>query len=373
MKNTVYSIAERGRKADIIDFINYVFSNAHCPHDFKILLPKVYADNGEENIEDYHYIAEQDGKIVACVANRPTTLVIGGRTLKCGYVGSVSVHPYHRGEGHMKKLMSMVLADAKKAGLDMIILGGQRQRYAYFGFEKIGTRLDFELNPSNVRHAMADVREEGVVIRDMRPEEAEFARGLWEKRYYSSKRDNMFMELTTWGNVPKVIEIDGRMAGYRSGSEIALENEADFLRVAKSIAVREGKTVYFLVSPADTQRIAALGAIAEDVKLVSQEMANVLNWKNVLEICLESKNRICPLGDAEAVLDIEGDGVFRVCVKDGHASVSPAEKTENAVRLTHNGAQRLFFSLDGGFTGVPEGFPRGWTQLPFYISEMDCF
>ena len=33
---------------DVVDFANFVFSQAHRPHDFKTLLPKVYADGAPE-------------------------------------------------------------------------------------------------------------------------------------------------------------------------------------------------------------------------------------------------------------------------------------------------------------------------------------
>ena len=39
-----YRFAAPEHRADLIDFINYVFSQNSVPHDFKTLIPKVYAD-----------------------------------------------------------------------------------------------------------------------------------------------------------------------------------------------------------------------------------------------------------------------------------------------------------------------------------------
>ena len=50
-------------KADIVDFGNYVFSQAHRPHNFKTLLPKGYAD--DRDTTSCHYLAKVDGRIVA--------------------------------------------------------------------------------------------------------------------------------------------------------------------------------------------------------------------------------------------------------------------------------------------------------------------
>ena len=61
-----------------------------------------------------------------------------GETLRVGCVGTVSVHLYSRGEGHMKILMAMMMDDARAKGCDLLMLGGARKRYNYFGFEQAG-------------------------------------------------------------------------------------------------------------------------------------------------------------------------------------------------------------------------------------------
>ena len=135
---TEYRKAFRHEEADILDFINYVFSQAHRPHDFKRLLPKVYAHEG---FYRWHYVAVENGRIRGTVAVLPVEMPFGeGQSLKIGYVGSVSAHPYDKGAGHMKKLMQLMLEDTKDQ-YDLLALGGRRQRYQYFGFECGGARL----------------------------------------------------------------------------------------------------------------------------------------------------------------------------------------------------------------------------------------
>ena len=36
-----------GEKEEIVEFIDYVFSKAHRPHDFATLLPKLYGEHGD--------------------------------------------------------------------------------------------------------------------------------------------------------------------------------------------------------------------------------------------------------------------------------------------------------------------------------------
>ena len=103
-----YRLSLDSERDDVIDFCNYVFSQAHVPHDFKTLLPKAYADH-LPRLGAEHFIAVRDGHIRALVALRPLKMNILSRSLSVGFVGGVSVHPYARGEGHMKALMGKMM------------------------------------------------------------------------------------------------------------------------------------------------------------------------------------------------------------------------------------------------------------------------
>lgn len=167
---------------DVVDFANFVFSQAHRPHDFKTLLPKVYADGAPEIAR--HFVAVRGGRIRAMVADCLQELRLGDRTLRAGMVGTVSVHPYSRGEGHMKKLMAMMIDDAQQSGLDLLILGGQRQRYGYFGFDNFGCTPHYTLTDASVRHGCAGVDASGISFSELtaeKPEEVDFAWALSQR------------------------------------------------------------------------------------------------------------------------------------------------------------------------------------------------
>ena len=68
---TEYRLARPQEEADVLDFINMVFSMHSQPHDFAALLPKVYAHPG---FARYHYVAVEDGHIRGTVALLPLTL-----------------------------------------------------------------------------------------------------------------------------------------------------------------------------------------------------------------------------------------------------------------------------------------------------------
>ncbi len=223
-----YRRAVPQEEADILDFINMVFSQAHRPHDFARLLPKVYARKG---FSRYHYVAVEEGRIRGTVAVLPLELQLEqGCALKVGYIGSVSTHPRDRGAGHMKALMHLAMREAELQGYDLLSLGGRRQRYGYFGFENGGMSLAFSLNRDNIRHAMAEVDESQVQFRRIVSEEdtalAEMHRLSSHQPMTCVRRRDLYLDtMRSWNGQCYAIEDlhgDRRVTGvlYAQGDDI---------------------------------------------------------------------------------------------------------------------------------------------------------
>ena len=376
MENTVYTTGAPGEMGEIIDFINYIFSQTKVPHDFKKLLPKVYGD-GKEGYEAFHFLAKQNGKIVGCIADRPTELNFGGDILNCGYVGSVSVHPYHRGEGHMKRLMADVISDARAKGRDMLILGGQRQRYGYFGFEPAGLKLVYSVTKTNLRHALSNVDDSDVKLRMMTELDVPEAMALWQRQSVRAtrSREGFLDELRSWSTIPVAVEHNGAFAGYIAGHEVDLSDEKLMPKaIKKYFELLDEFKLSFEVPLHDRACARYFGELCENSMLGSVSYINVLNWPNVLKTLLGFKHKyISPVNDGKAVLDIENDGIFEIEVRDGEAVVMPlAQAPKDAVRLNHNEAERLFFGLaEACLDDTP--IPLSWKGLPFFMSEQDAF
>ena len=56
----------------------------------------------------------------------------------------------------MKRLMAMAAEDARERQYDLMILGGQRQRYNYFGFERAVYVIRHAVMQTNLRHCHGD-------------------------------------------------------------------------------------------------------------------------------------------------------------------------------------------------------------------------
>ena len=374
MSETVYTRGKPGEMPEILDFINFVFSQAHCPHDFKKLLPKVYGHDAPAGMEEIQYLARSNGKIIACAADLPQTLVFGEHKLLGGFVGNVSVHPYMRGQGHMKKIMTDLIADAEKQNMDLLVLGGQRQRYGYFGFENAGIQLRFRVEAANVRHVLAKVNCSAIEIREFYEGDVFWSQKVWlSKPVHSLRRtENYLSVLRSWQAFPLYIAKNGKQIGYLAGSELLLEDESLLPEVVKALMQRPGvDQMIFRAGPHEKERISFFRTLAQETTVAPVEMIRVLSWPNVLTALMEM--RADKLEDGVRTLDIEGDGIFRITAQGGKVRVDTlTEAPADALKLSHLEAERAFFAIEDAYLN-PVGLPLTWRQLPFYMSEQDGF
>lgn len=373
---TVYEKALPADMPELLDHANYVFSAAHCPHNFRTLLPKVYGEDAPYEAAE-QYVARKDGKIVALVANRPMTLCAGGQTLKVGFVGTVSVHPYCRGEGHMKHLMPLMHNKAVEMGMDVLVLGGQRQRYQYFGFENGGLRTAYTITATNVRHALPDVDDSTVTLLDIDRADAALVDRAWAMHqaqpvHIARSREEFIPVVHSWDCRCDIILWDGEMIGYAAGNgnEIILTDEALLPLAIKALLRLKGlKEITVSVSPWQTERSEILGALCEHCRISTADMLCVLNWQRVLTAALHMRAMYAPLADGVCVLDIDGQ-TLRISVANGQIDVSPCADAPQ-LTLTALKAQALFFGE--GQLLAPNPRLHGWLPLPLDIPTQDCF
>jgi len=363
---TEYRFARPDEEPEALDFINSVFSQAARPHDFARLIPKVYAHPGFAKL---HTVAVEDGRIRGTVAMLPIAIHAGEETLKCGYIGSVSVHPRFRGKGYMKELMAMQIAEAKRQGFDFMALGGQRQRYQYFGFARYGGETLFFFNRANARHAL--------------PTQAPFAFAPLEERHMAAaaalhgnqalycERPRFPDTLRTYGGVPYAILKEEALSGYLVAlgdqiTELCLSRESD-LPAVMAAWMRDHSSCQVSCGGEMTPRILGLAAFAETYSIQPSAMIKVLNWESVLRAML----RLRPLPDGERVVQIENAGAFRLKVENGNAEALPCQSRPDFVWTETQAAETLFSPLQA--LAVPDPVLRSWLPLTLDIPIADRF
>lgn len=379
--NTEYVKGTAADRADIVDFANYVFSQAHCPHNFKTLLPKAYAD--DRDTASCHYLARQDGRIRAMVAALPMKQTVAGQELSFGLVGTVSVHPYARGEGHMKRLMQDMIEDQRAQGVDLLALGGQRQRYNHFGFEQVGLVMSYTLTEASIRHGAREVDASCIRLAEIVSEEdplLDEAFALYQQQAITGARprENFLHIMHSWqGSFYAVLDGESFLGTlYTAGSdsalaELLLTDEERLPAVLKGWMTQKGLASASLnVFPQETQRMRLVELMSEYRSVNTCEMIRVLCWPRVLTACLNLKAMYQPLEDGELCLRIDGQ-TFLLRVRGGHAEALPTEQAPD-LELEHLAAQRAFFSLTALFD-APANLPRTWAPLPFCLSSADTF
>lgn len=376
-----YRFAKDEHRQDIIDFINYVFSQAACPHDFKELIPKVYSDG--RGYSDIHAIVLEDRYIRGVVAQLPNTFSYAGTPLKTGYIGSVSTYKYSRGSGYMIKLMEMQAENAVKENIDVMLLGGQRQRYEYYGYSPIGGDYRYDFVKANIRHGLKDTDASGiefVPFKDACSCAIDAAYAVYEKQPVTGGRPREDFEIinSSWNCTPYVVKKDGEVKGYviSSGpegiSEMTLDCPCLVKPVIKAWFERFGVRRLSVVAAAyDVVLNRELSSFAESHNLTAAFHARIVNLKNVLKATLSLKKATLGLKDGAMVIQMDEEAPLLVKVENGEISVNETDKAPD-VKLDRLSMQQFLFSYNR-FTAPDMEAPAGWLPLPLHLYAADHF
>lgn len=371
---TKYRMATQNERDECIDLANYSFRL-----DFETLMPKVYGKNADSSA--MHKVAvDEKGRLRAQVAVLPEPLTVCDYILRTCYLGTVSVHPRARGEGHMKALMDLWLGELRNA-CDMVVLFGQRQRYEYFGFTLGGVKFKYFVGEANVRHGLKHVNDTGISFSPLfEIEGAEaFAHSINTSRLAYIERDAQQLPLifsTFHQNALGVLD-QGHLIGYlilnEAGDEIsefAMKNTEDILRTIKAYMVYSRAERISIYTPEyDIPLNTTLGIIAEYYVIETSDMYHIVDFANVLKAYLTLKFKTTGIvhGEFSAVLD--GQPITARVDASG-VTVERSAKPD-AVVLDKQQAQALLLTQHSRYMSVTT--PVGWFPLPIFWYKVDKF
>lgn len=384
-----YEMAVPADYDEIIDFANFVFSYAHNPHEFKTLIPKAYGP--DRTMWPVHFLARENGRIRGLVGLEEYSLRVLGEELKYGFIGTVSVHPYSRGKGYMKKCMAMSTQYAHEHGIDIMMLGGQRQRYEYYGYEPGAVVYSFEITRTNCRHALSAVNTDGISFKpfsDVRDRIDEIY-DIYESGSVAGarSRDNFEQICMTWRKCPYAVLSGQYIIGYiiasSDGSDISelrLKDSADFDVVIKAyLAAFDRQSVSVHIPPHRPADVRAASLICEEVNVYPSEMIMILNYERVVKTYMRLKQHIegkLPNGHvALGISGLKGEGIstFAISVEDCEIDCRFTDDTPDIV-LSPLAVQNLMLSpvtyID--MSQLPD-CARRYFPLPIYMENADCF
>ncbi|MBQ7868253.1 MAG: GNAT family N-acetyltransferase [Clostridia bacterium] len=375
-----YRFAVQADMPDVIDFIDLVFSHVREPHDFEAILPKCYAQG--RDFSDVHAIAVRDGRVRGCLGSYPVKQTMAGETLNIGYIGSMAVHRHERGAGVMKELVKMQIERAKETGLDMLLLGGQRQRYEYHGFYPCGGDYSYYVSSPTVRHGLRDI-EPSFDFEKMEPgsEAAVYALELYNRLPVTGARskDDFVLAACSYWSAPWTILKDGKPVGYLISnnacdhvSELVVEDDALLLTAIKSWFVKKSPNrLHVKAAPHDVALNRTLSSFAESYSIGQDSMMLLINPERVIRAYMKLKNSYEPLADGTLCLKLGDHPTLELKVENGEVSVCPTDK-EAQLALTMEEGIHLLFAFNR-FYAPQAQTPAGWFPLPMSVATADTF
>lgn len=340
-----------------------------------------------------------DGRLAAVVGLFPITMVCGDATLQCAGIGGVSTDPDFRGQGLMKQIMARVVQEIHTVGYDLSYLGGQRQRYRYWGWERCGLSLRAELTRANLRH---EPRWQQVAPLTLEPvdEGSPHLPAIAQLHSIQScraERQRLRGCLVAWSARPFVgLDVEGQVAAYvclrNSGpniDEIVARDADAALGMVRAVIEAEGDPA-ILLDPLVSPALQPLVDMAETVSLMETGNWQVFNWSAVVKTLLQGAGRTRPLSDGRVVLAV-GAGTqstdapstdttgadsarFEIIVKDGHVTCQPSG-AEPTLRADGPTLTRALFGpwSPSQILDLPReaAVLDQWCPLPLYLSRQD--
>ena len=374
-----YGYARPQEEGELLDFINYVFSLDGLPTDFLELHPRVFSRPG---FSKHTVVAREDGRIIGAVSFVTGQLLLGSQQLSYGFIGNVSTHPYCRGQGHMKALMPMALDALKVQGCDVVLLGGQRQRYQHFGFEDIGFKLSLGFTKNSLRHSLGKINTDGYRFMPLDKEnqvglDAAYALHQGASLRCLRSREDFPLLLRTWKAQQFLAYREQQLLGYfclqdNLITEINLHQGADLPYMLAAYLMQQGMPRLVLrMQPGLLASQPALFAAAESWQMKPLFMARVFNWQHFLAALLGYKAENLALANGEIKFEVQGSGCFYIAVSQGRvqvlASAGPGDLSLDAQAALSYLTHPLTVEMH------PVQLLKNWLPLPFDFPEQDAF
>ena len=312
------------------------------PCGFTDLLPLLYRPIRA----DCEYAVKRNGRICAVVGVFPMTWRVGDEELRVAGIGGVSTLPEFRGQGLMSRLMRHCVEVMKQEGFHLSWLGGQRQRYGYFGYESCGLAYTYSVSAVNLQHAFPESSPLSVrALEGNNSADVEFAQGLYDRRLQSVPRnsEDFYLRSLSWRHRLHLVEDGGERVGYliaNPDSHGILELDAvdqdrclDLVRTWFESKAKPGdskfNSITVDVSPTNIELVRALDRVCDSVRIGASGNWQVFHWGAVLNALMKAKGRMGPMAAGEVSLAIEGSGTFRLYVDSGGAGCQASQSAAN--------------------------------------------
>ncbi len=375
-----------GNKSDekhLIETLDEVFFSEEETR-FMTLLPKLYKD--KFNPAEHNVIIKEDGVIKAAVGCYPIDVTAAGRKLRIMGIGNVAVTKDCRRKGYMIELMNMALEKMIAEGYDYSLLGGQRQRYEYFGYVPAGSAINFTINKGNISRLRNGNTETSFSAKPLEEGDAQNIakiKALYDKMPFRAERseENMFDILNSWKCKPYVVSEGDEFKGYFVMNEssgylaevkvLNVEETLEFLLCIMEAANNE--SVSFTVPVYDTGMCDFMAKRACGTSACHVEQLNILNYKKFVEAFLAIKAErlsLCSGTLNVLVHGYAGDESIAITVDGKNVTVTETDAKPD-VELDKLEAIAFFAGVFSAKRLALPAFAQNWFPVDFFMYGQD--
>ncbi len=366
-----------------MDFLNDAFATTGVPHDFARLLPSLYQPTDEDM--GRNFALRRDGRIRAVAGLFPIFLRIDERELRIAGVGGVSTHPESRGEGLMTVLMRHCVALMRQQGYPLSYLGGQRQRYLYFGYEWCGRQFTFTVNKANVHRHSDDSPE--IRFEPLKPDDdrLRIIESMHDGQPVCCLRpsDKRYHTLTNWKCRPYAA-IDGtdRMVGYLVAATesnqvtelLAVDDATAVHMIGSWVECQTSEDVAFAIRPVQHDLMRRLARFCEGSNVSASGNWQIFDWESVADALMQLRRLSGPMLPGSVVVAIDDLIHLRLEVEGGDCRCTATDAPAD-VQFDEATAMRVLFGPLTPSQTVKLASSAvlldQWCPLPLYLPQQD--
>lgn len=368
---------------ELIAALDDIFFSEEPHNNFMDLLPKLYKD--KYNCGERNMILKEDGVIKAAIGCFPLEAVAAGKKMKIMGIGNVGVAKDCRRKGYMIELMNDVMAWMIEEGCDYSLLGGQRQRYEYFGYTPAGNALRFEINIGNIRRVRNGNTETTFTAREITEKDTELFAKINElneaQPYYIVRNtEDMLDILRSWKCTPYAIYDGDEFKGYFSycgkghPSELKAVNTEDLIDIFLcAMKTMECESVAFTAPVYDTALCSYMQKICCGMSVCHVEQINILNYAKFIEGFLAVKAQRMNLCSGTLNVLVHGykkDEKLAITVDGKNVTVTETEAQPD-FELDHLEATAFFAGQYSEKRLSAPSFTQNWFPVDFYAGQQD--
>ncbi len=374
---------DREKLIAMLDDIFFTDDPEETKRNFVELLPKLYKEKYDPAYNNF--VCMEDGEFKGAVGLFPFYFNAGGEKLLISGIGNVAVSRDSRGKGYMIDCMNQCLDQMKRDETVISILGGQRQRYGFFGYEPMGTRLSFKINRRNIAYILGKDYKTTFTAKKLSENDTEHLKKI-DELYRSSgvycdrPVEDYFDILCSWRSVPYAVLDGDKFAGYfvwrKFGGiqEMKAVNVEDTLNlILCALNTMGADELSYELPPYEQDACEYMMKCYDGVSYNHSEMVNVFNYKKFIKATLGVKASRLNLGEGSLVLLIhgyKGDEQLKITVKGSSVFVEETTDTPD-FELEHHDAMRMLGGIYNKNRNTLPPFAQNWFPLDFFLSSQD--